>query len=407
MKSRPRVALMLDLRWPYKRHQAIFAGTQQYAQEQGWETIFDEYAADNLPLRRGGAVPYDGIIARANRKLAEKAERLGIPVVNVWFTSPVWKVLPGVFADFAASGRLRAEHLLSRGLRRFAALSRVDRAAKVEVAAFQATVEAAGFSCVTARLPLEPMRSHAVQQQSERRIDAWMREWELPIGVFVYGDEVGRIVAQICQRRGLRVPQDVAILTGANEETICKHPRPSLTSVEFGHERIGYEAARLLHQLMTSRGRRAGPQQAMQPQHVFVPPQGLIVRESTDFMAVDDPLVAAALSFIAAHSHRPLGQDDVARAVHTETRTLQRHFRRVIDRPIAAMIRQVRLERAKRELVQSDRSLKEIARDTGFGEPARMNDLFRRELGATPSEYRRVHSLSQTGRTDELAPRKG
>ncbi|HEY1068555.1 MAG TPA: substrate-binding domain-containing protein [Pirellulales bacterium] len=391
MSSRPRVALMLDLRWPYKRHQAVFAGTQRYAEEAGWETILDEYAADNLPTRRSGPLPYDGIIARANRKLAEKSKRLGIPVVNVWFTSPVWKELPGVFADFVASGRLRAEHLLSRGLRRFAALSRVDRAAKVEVASFRATVEAAGCSCVVAKLPLEPMRTHAVQQESERRINVWMGDWELPIGVFVYGDEMGRMVAQICRRRGLRVPQDVAILTGANEETICKHPRPSLSSVELGHERIGYDAARLLDELM----RQPNARSESPLRHVFVPPQGLIVRESTDFMVVDDPLVAAAMTFIATHSHRRLGQEDVARAVHTETRTLQRHFRRVLDRPIAAMIRQARFERAKRELVQTDRSLKEIAHDVGFGEAARMNDVFRRELGVTPSEYREARQIAQ------------
>ena len=31
MKNPPRVALMLGLGWPYKRHQEIFAGTQRYA----------------------------------------------------------------------------------------------------------------------------------------------------------------------------------------------------------------------------------------------------------------------------------------------------------------------------------------------------------------------------------------
>ncbi len=36
---------MLELDWPYKRHAGVFAGTQQYAQEQGWESVIDEYAA--------------------------------------------------------------------------------------------------------------------------------------------------------------------------------------------------------------------------------------------------------------------------------------------------------------------------------------------------------------------------
>ena len=32
-------------------------------------------------------------------------------------------MLPGVFADYPVVGRLRAEHLLARGLRRFAGLT--------------------------------------------------------------------------------------------------------------------------------------------------------------------------------------------------------------------------------------------------------------------------------------------
>jgi LacI family transcriptional regulator len=120
----------------------------------------------------------------------------------------------------------------------------------------------------------------------------------------------------------------------------------------------------------------------------LLPPQGLVVRESTDFFAVDDRLVRAALEFISANSHRPIGPADVARAVAVEPRTLQRRFREFLDRPIATEIRRVRIERAKRELVQSDRHLNEIARDVGFGPAMRMYEVFRRELGVTPSQYR-------------------
>ena len=341
-----------------------------------------------------GAVPYDGIIARVNKRLADRAARLNIPVVNTWFTSPVWNNLPGVFPGFQASGQMRAEHLLARGLRRFAAMSCEDRGAMVEVATFREGVQAAGFPCATIKLPLDPMRSHAVQQRSEQRIDAWMNQWETPIGVFVYSDDVGRMVTQVCLRRGLRVPEDVAIIAGANEEALCENPRPSLTSLEFGYERIGYEAARMLDQLMQQRGKRTKKAKTQDsPQHIFIPPQGLVVRESTDFFAVDDELVASAMSFIASNSHRRIGQDDVARAVSTETRTLQRRFRRILDQPIAAVVRQVRIERAKRE---SDRTMQEIARDVGFGEAMRMYEVFRRELGVTPTEYRQQRKLDNS-----------
>src|SRR4051812_5657103 len=112
MPNTRRVAFMLDLEWPYKRHAGVFIGAQKYAQEKGWEAIIDEYADDSLRRGAGRAPPYDGVIARATRRLALRAETRGVPVVNVWVSSPVWKSLPGVFGDFAEMGRLRAEHLL-------------------------------------------------------------------------------------------------------------------------------------------------------------------------------------------------------------------------------------------------------------------------------------------------------
>ena len=127
----------------------------------------------------------------------------------------------------------------------------------------------------------------------------------------------------------------------------------------------------------------------------MIPPQGLVVRESTDFYAVEDKLVASALSFIAANCHRNIGQDDVARAVLTETRTLQNRFRKILDRPIASVIRQVRINRAKRELTQSNRSMSDIARDIGFSSSERLNEVFRRELGISPSQYRKQHQLGK------------
>ena len=95
----------------------------------------------------------------------------------------------------------------------------------------------------------------------------------------------------------------------------------------LGYERIGYEAARLLDRLMDG----AAPP----PEPILLPPEGVVTRESTDFFAVDDELVGAAMAFIAANSHLRIGPDDVARAARAETRTLQLRFRKVLDRPIA------------------------------------------------------------------------
>ena len=376
-----RVALMLDLQWPYKRHAGIFAGTQQYAEEHGWISIIDEFVHNTLPARRGAKVPYDGIIARANRRLVARAARLRVPVVNVWQSSPARRLVQGVYPDSKAVGGLVAEHLLARGFRNFATLTafnNVDQ--ETEMREVARVVREAGFPCLSQRIPQNPWQDHGHWRMTQRLITKWMASWVHPIGVFVGGEGEGRMVTQECHRRGWRVPADVAIIAGKNEEHLCENPRPSLTSIEIGYERIGYEAARLLDRWMQGNAPPGEP--------LRIPPKGLVVRQSTDFLAVDNDLVAAAMRFISANSQHPIGPEDVAKAIGVETRTLQNHFRRVIDRPIAAEIRRLRIERAKRELVQSDRRLSEIARDTGFGESIRMCEVFRREVGMTPSEYR-------------------
>lgn len=389
MQSKPwRVALMLDLEWLYKRHASIFAGTQRYAEEQGWHSIIDEFAHDTLPTRRTKAIPYDGVIARANTQLVTRANHLRIPVVNVWLSSPVGETVPGVFADFEASGQIQAEHLLSRGLRNFAAVVAFkNRGQELELRQFRRTIEENGLSCITVKMPQSHSRNLRTWQKTKELIAAWMDKWQTPIGVMVGYEDCGRLIVQMCHERGWRVPQDVAIIAGQNEETLCEFPRPSLTSIEFGYENVGYESGKLLQSLMEGDNRPAVP--------VRVPPQGLVIRESTDFFAAEDELVAAALEFISANSHRHIGQDDVSRAVNAETRALQIRFRKFLDRPIVAEIRRVRIERAKRELAQSKRRLSDIAHDVGFGKAKRMYEVFVRELGVTPTEYRKQRRIEK------------
>lgn len=388
MAKRPRrVAVMLDLQWTQKRHAAIFAGTQQYAEEHGWATIIDEFAHDTLPTRRGTPAPYDGIIARANPQLIARATSLGVPVVNVWPSSPAHHLVTGVYPDSTLSGRLFAEHLLARGFRTFGTLTapkNVDH--DLEVKEFARVVGEAGFPCTSGQIPQNPWRDLGHWRRTERLIGQWMDRLIPPIGVYVGLEGCGRLVAQQCHQRGWRVPAEIAIIAGKNEPTLCEHPRPSLTSIEIGYDRIGYEAARLLDRLMDG---KAAPSQP-----ILMPPQGLVVRESTDFFAVDNELVSSSLAYISANSHRPISPDDVAGAVGAEVRTLQNYFRKFLDRPVATEIRRVRIERAKRELVQSTRSLAAIASDVGFGTIQRLYEVFRREVGISPGEYRKQRQLS-------------
>jgi len=386
---------MLELEWPYKRHAGIFAGAQQYAEEQDWESTIDEFVAQKLPPRRTKSLPYDGVIARASKQLA-RAGRLGLPVVNVWVGSPVRQQLPGVFSDLAAIGQMRAEHLLARGLRRFAALGTRDYGSRLELAAFQATVREAGFPCMTASVSVNALQSYAAWQKTEQRIDASMQQWQLPIGVFASYEFTGRQVAQMCRHRGWRVPFDVAIVAGQNEESVCERPRPSLTSVECGYERIGYQAARLLDRLMDEkqegkRGKRKKENEA--PEHILLPPVGIVARRSTDFYAVDDETLQRVLRYVNENLKNRLTIDELADVVSISRSALTSLFRENLGRGVAAEIKRLRIERVKRALTGSDQPIQQIARKVGFGSPRTLNDTFRSEVGCTPREYRKQRQV--------------
>ena len=379
--------MMMELETGFNRHFDVYSGAYQYAEEMGWEIIIDEFADDHLSrLEPGAPLPYDGVIARATPMLAEQCARVGMPAVNVWLSSPVVDRLPGVFPDYAITGRLRAEHLLSRGVTRFHVLVADITAHRLEARAFVQVVEAAGFQAPVIWVPNDISGEVQNWREIERVMDDLIAGLAPPAGVFTGSEMVGRLLTQRCHNSGLKVPQDVAIICGHNESAYVEKPRPTLSSIDLGHERIGYEAARMLHAMFESRD--------LPSRHLLVPPAGVVARESTDFQVVEDAVVESALKFIADHYQQKIGPEDVAKAVGVQTRTLQNRFNKALGWPIATEIRRVRVERAKRALTDSDRLVADIAEEVGYPNPMRLYEVFRRELGVSPSEYRRQYQES-------------
>lgn len=376
---------MLELGWPYRRHQDVFLGTQRYAAEHGgWQCLVDEFADQHLRgARRAPGPGHDGIIARATRQTLHRARRAGVPVVNVWHNSPALG-LPGVFPDYDRAGELAATHLLERGLRRFACTAFPANAShQMLLRGFRTTLAAAGYDCsVHEPATDQHVASEAHWQRFQQTAETWVRSWTPPIGVLVtFNDFTARYLVDVCRRLGRSIPEDVALVIADNDLPICLQPPPSLTGIDLNYERVGYEAARLLDRLMR------GGQAPSKP--LFIPPGGIVARQSTDFFATDDDMVVAAMRFIAERLAEPIGVTDVARAVHASRRTLERHFCEHAGRSVFAEIRNLRLQRAQRLLLDTNRSLKQIAHECGFGSNMQLYQTFMRFVGSAPSTFRK------------------
>ena len=68
---------------------------------------------------------------------------------------------------------------------------------------------------------------------------------------------------------------------------------------------------------------------------------------------------------------------------------LDRKFRDHLKRPVASEIRRLRLERTKRQLLESNDPIGAIAHRSGFADTKSLCQVLRREIGMSPREFRK------------------
>lgn len=384
MTTKRNIVVMIDLNWPLAHHFHVFAGIDRYARECGnWEYSVNPHADQLLTGCKRG-INLDGILARATPALAKSALAAGVPVVNVWLNSRA-RGVPSVLHDAEESGRMAGRHLLSHGFRRFGYLGYVrDRCAHLQFAGLQATLGQAGYECSSCWVSQHSSNNGANWLRFQSQLQKWIGAWSPPLAVFTTNDLLARYLVDACHRLGLKVPSDVALLGSFNEPMICNKPEPTLSSIDFGFEKVGYRAAELLDQLID------GAQPPEKP--ILVAPSDIVIRQSSNIFAAEDPVVSGALGYIADHVSSPLSVADVAAHVAVTRRTLARLFQRSLGKSIHQAITHMRLDRAKRELVETKSALKAIAEQCGFRDAIHLCKVFQREEKIAPSEYRALRA---------------
>jgi AraC family transcriptional regulator len=81
---------------------------------------------------------------------------------------------------------------------------------------------------------------------------------------------------------------------------------------------------------------------------------------------------------------------ELAASVGVHPVTLARGFRKAYGCSVGAYLRWLRVARAARQLAETDASLAEIALAAGFADQSHFSNVFRRETGLSPSNFRRA-----------------
>ena len=381
----PRIALLIETSSAYGR--GLLRGIAQYARLYGPWSFFIEPGGLEMrapPIRDWGV---DGIIARVHtRRLAAKIRAARVPTVDLDYALP--HLFPyGITNNDPQVGRLAGEHLLALGLRHFAfcGWGRSDDSTvaweSARLKAFGETVREAGFDVSVYSWPAR--RGDWAWAREQKQLARWIAGLPRPAGLMAANDQRGRHVLEAAAQAGVRVPKDLAVVGVDNDEVLCEMADPPLSSVELNTRQIGFEAASLLHKLLS---RRRGQERAP-----VVEPLGVVARQSTDMLAMDDEVVQTAARFIRANAHRPIQVSDVLGAVPVSRKTLEVRFQRALGRTPHDEIHRIRLQRVKDLLAQTDWPLRRIAGESGFAYAEHMHALFRRRVRMTPARYRALH----------------
>ena len=101
--------------------------------------------------------------------------------------------------------------------------------------------------------------------------------------------------------------------------------------------------------------------------------------------------VFRALQFIKSHTNQPIGVDDVLNEVKKSRSVFMEQFKKETGETLGRYITKAKLEEAKLLLAYSDKSLPAISNTLYFSSQSYFQNLFKKQYGITPLEYRKTH----------------
>lgn len=377
----PQVAVLVDTSRSYGRD--IVRGIRRYVAEHGPWSLYLEPRdlRSSFPdwLKKW---PGDGILARTvDPALLRQLKATKLPVIELR-TTVLKHPFPYIGMDNPVIGQLVARHFLDRGFRRFACyLDTSELFFSQRCNSFVQTLKQQGMECSVFEAKAAGLR----WDQHQRQLAEWLTSLEKPCGLFATNDQLGFWVLDAARRAGISVPEQLAVIGAENDKTLCETAWPPLSSVQLRGQSVGFTAAKMLDKWLREK--------VIPPKETFLPPGDIVVRQSSDIVAVEDARIAKALHYIRQRAAEGIGVDDVAREVALSRSALERRMKKMIGRSPGEELIRIRFTQVERLLAQTDLTLDAIADRAGFKHPQYMAEAFHKRAGITPGEYRRRNRM--------------
>lgn len=383
----PHVAVLLESSRGISR--AMFQGILNYVRVYGpWSLNMVAGGAGDQKVPDTRIWRGNGIIARIpndEAAAAVVAARLPTVLINPTeaYLDPAHPLssFSRIQSDSHAIGTLAAEHYLGLDFSHFAFIGTAEQTnwSRWRQEAFQQRLSEAGKPCHIC--PATILGN--VEWLAERpRLCTWLRNLPKPLAIFTPNDIRAREVLDACLIADIPVPYKAAVLGVDNDIFICETGIPPLSSIAIDDEKAGYEAARLLDQIM---------RKAVGGQQIFrYSPKGVVSRASTESLHIADRLVIRALEYIRINAGLNIRVSDVAGHLGISPRWAETRFKTAMGKSLHDEIHRTRMKAIRNMVTDTDRPFTEIAARCGFRSANHLCKLFKVEFGRTMSDMRKA-----------------
>lgn len=365
----------------------VIRGIRRYAAVHGnWTLYFDPVGLDeivSIPKIWKG----DGVIARIScPKILRSIRKTGLPCVNVSSIAvPQADRYPRVLIDHVQSAREAFQYFYANGFRSFGFFT-LTHPTYLHNHAEEYLNQARKKKCSALFYCAQRDNSDETGWAfNYKKAGQWLKRLPKPCAILAWNAPACQWVIHAAHSVGLKVPEELAVMCTADDDFMCPSFHIPISAIRLPSEENGYLAAEYLDKMMQG---TCFPQDTK----ALLAPHGVVVRQSTDMLAMKDLAVIKAITYLREHGCRStLSISVVAKASGVSRRSLERRFAAAVGRTLHGQITLNRLAQAKRLLVETDLNMDVIAWRSGFGSDVHFFRVFKQTTGLTPKQYRAEH----------------
>ena len=384
-----KILLLTDFSSGYSRN--LLKGIVRYSKEVG------NWSFQRMPLYyrmlygENGVVEWakkwqaDAIIAQLSDVNIELLNDLNIPIIVQNYRDRN-KAVSNLTGDYFNTGVMAAKFFLNRGYRNFAFYGFKGAIWSRERAdGYSHEIEKQGYKLAVLE---NDNKDREEWSYNHTVLGNWLQSLPKPVALFACDDHFALQISETCNVYNINVPDDIAILGVDNDDLLCNISDPPLSSIVLDVENGGYNAGKLLHQLITK--------EITEPFNIVVNPLIIERRKSTEKYAVWDKNIRTILNYIEKNYANHLSVEELVKQVPLSRRVLEKKFKEETGESLYQYIQNYRIDQFTRLLITTDYSLFEAALQSGFENYKNVSRVFRKYKSLSPAEYRKRYKCNSS-----------